>query len=100
MSLRGRIASLFASDSYCVHNNLIGEMIPHLVTNQDNDMLTAMPSLDGVRYVVFGMNNDVTPSPDGYGTHFYQTYWNIVASDVYNSTLAFSSSSKVGCSHH
>ncbi|MCI11013.1 RNA-directed DNA polymerase (Reverse transcriptase), partial [Trifolium medium] len=49
---------------------------------EDNHMLCKIPSAQEIKDVVFSMNADGAPGPDGFGGHFYQTYWSIVANDV------------------
>jgi len=38
---------------------------------------------------VFSLNGDGAPGPDGFGGHFYQTFWDIVGDDVVNSVQEF-----------
>ena len=51
--------------------------------------LTAMPLLEEIKKVVFGLNVDGAPGPDGFGAHFYQYFWDIVAVDVVSSVQEF-----------
>lgn len=64
-------------------------VIHKIVTAKDNAILTSLPSLEEVRCVVFSMNGAGAPGPDGFGGSFYQTFWHIVETDVYNSVLQF-----------
>ena len=38
---------------------------------------------------MFALNGDGAPGPDGFGGHFYQTYWDIVGADVIQSVQDF-----------
>jgi hypothetical protein len=72
---------------------LAEEVIPHLVTDDINALLTIFPSNDEVKAVVFSLNRDSAPGPDGFGAFFFQYYWDIVHKDVINAILEFFTSS-------
>lgn len=38
---------------------------------------------------MFSLNGDGAPGPDGFGGHFYQTYWDVVGTDVIHSVQDF-----------
>ncbi|MCI61448.1 RNA-directed DNA polymerase (Reverse transcriptase), partial [Trifolium medium] len=46
-----------------------------------------LPSHDEIRAAVIALNKDSAPGPDGFGTFFYQHYWDIVKKDVINAML-------------
>lgn len=52
-------------------------------------MLTNLPTIEEVKNVVFSMNGNGAPGPDGFGGYFFQEFWDIVAQDVFNATLQF-----------
>lgn len=60
-----------------------------LVSNADNEFLTAVPSLAEVKRAVLASNGEAAPGPDGFNGLFYQHYWDIVGFDVYNSVKQF-----------
>lgn len=66
--------SLYATNNDCVSNNLIGNVIPKLVSGPDNAMLTRLPFHDEIKQAVFGMNDDGAPGPDGFGGCFFQHF--------------------------
>lgn len=70
-------------------NDLPDRYIPHCVTSEDNNMLTALPSADEVKHAVFDLSADAAPGPDGYNGHFYQHFWHIIGKDVVLSTQHF-----------
>ncbi|KAE9619300.1 putative RNA-directed DNA polymerase [Lupinus albus] len=80
---------LFASTNNIYHNNLIQVVIPRLVSDSENNMLTIIPTDDEIKSAVFAMNGDGAPGPDGFGGCFYQSFWDIVGQDVCNSIRQF-----------
>jgi len=72
-----------------VENNLPDLYIPHSVTEEDNVMLIDIPSAAEIKRVVFDLNGDAAPCPDGYPSSFYHHYWHVVGSDVVHSTQYF-----------
>ncbi|GAU27921.1 hypothetical protein TSUD_160160 [Trifolium subterraneum] len=72
---------------------LADKVIPKLVTDEVNVVLTMMPSHDEVQAAVFALNKDSAPGPDGFGAFFYQHYWDIVKNDVIRAVLQFFTSS-------
>jgi hypothetical protein len=42
-----------------------------------------------IKAAVFEMNGDGAPGPDGFGGHFYQTFWDIIENDVVASVQSF-----------
>jgi hypothetical protein len=67
----------------------VEEVIPPLVTDEINNLLTATPSNSEIKAAVFALNKDSAPGPDGFGAFFYQHYWDIVQMDVINAVLEF-----------
>ncbi|GAU22700.1 hypothetical protein TSUD_138230 [Trifolium subterraneum] len=68
---------------------LVEEVIPTLVTDEINALMTILPSHDEIKVAVFALNKDSAPGPDGFGAFFYQHYWDIVKNDVINAVLEF-----------
>ncbi|XP_058741658.1 uncharacterized protein LOC131614046 [Vicia villosa] len=69
--------------------SLVEETIPSLVDESMNNTLTNLPSMEEVVVVVFSINKDSAPGPDGFGAIFYQSYWDIIKEDVANVVLEF-----------
>ncbi|CAJ2662070.1 unnamed protein product [Trifolium pratense] len=65
------------------------EVIPNLVNENVNALLTLIPSYDEIKNAVFSLNKDSAPGPDGYGAFFYQKYWEIINEDVVAAVLQF-----------
>lgn len=80
---------LFSSPNTCIDNGLIEEVIPDMVSAEDNLKLTNLPSSEEIKNAVFSMNRDSAPRPDGFGAFFFQKFWDIVEKDVYNAVMQF-----------
>jgi len=81
--------NIFCGNNNCVPNGLVERVVPLLVSEEDNVALTSMSLLDEIKNVVFDLNADSAPGPDGFGAHFYQFFWDIVATDVVSSVQEF-----------
>lgn len=57
-------------------------IIPTSVTDEDNEILTSIPSGREIKDVVFQMNPASAPGTDGFSGAFYHACWNIIAKDV------------------
>jgi NDP-sugar pyrophosphorylase family protein len=53
---------------------LIDDVIPNVINDRINDMLTMIPSPSEIKNVVFELNKESAPGPDGFGAFFFQTY--------------------------
>lgn len=78
---------LFSSPNTCIDNGLIEEVIPDMVSAEDNLKLTNLPSSEEIKNAVFSMNRDSAPRPDGFGAFFFQKFWDIVEKDVCNAVM-------------
>lgn len=56
--------------------------IPSLITDEENALLTSMPSAEEIKRTVFSMNPLSSPGPDGFPGAFYHNCWDIVGADV------------------
>jgi len=82
--------AIFSMENNCAPNALVDETIPSLVTDADNQLLLNLPSCMDIKDAVFALNGDSAPGPDGFVGHFYQTYWDIIGTDVVNSVQLLS----------
>lgn len=74
--------NLFSSPN-CVQDNLIIEdIISCLISDHTNSIISKDSSSGEIIVVVFALNKNSAPGPDGFGALFYQTFWDIVKSDV------------------
>ncbi|KAL4204786.1 hypothetical protein AMTRI_Chr01g111530 [Amborella trichopoda] len=58
------------------------DCIPLLIDQNDNHMLTTIPSEDEIKSIIFAMDSNSSPGPDGFPGTFYQKCWDIVGFDV------------------
>ncbi|XP_060202298.1 uncharacterized protein LOC132630740 [Lycium barbarum] len=65
------------------------EHVQEAITQDQNDLLCSMPSLEEVHKAVFELAGDSACGPDGLSGIFYQKCWDIVGVDVYNVVKAF-----------
>ncbi|PNX79615.1 ribonuclease H, partial [Trifolium pratense] len=65
------------------------EVIPNLINEDINAVMTMLPSHQEIKSAVFALNKDSAPGPDGFGAFFFQHYWEIVKIDVFNAVLEF-----------
>ncbi|XP_060200158.1 uncharacterized protein LOC132628392 [Lycium barbarum] len=65
------------------------DVIAPKVTQGKNSFLSAIPTLEEVKNVVFALSGDSACGPDGFSGIFYQKCWNIIGADVYNVVKAF-----------
>ncbi|GAU48100.1 hypothetical protein TSUD_133200 [Trifolium subterraneum] len=70
-------------------NGLIEEVIPNLVDDHANNLLTTIPTHEEIFSAVKSLSKDSAPGPDGFGGFFFQTYWDIINHDVVNAVTQF-----------
>jgi hypothetical protein len=63
---------IFSVDNNCVQNDLLARSIPCV---EDNRSLLRLPLRDEIKAAVFDLNGDRAPGLDGFGGHFYHTFW-------------------------
>ena len=59
------------------------KFIPKLISSEDNKVLNKPITLEEVRLVVFNMNPDKSPGPDGFQAFFFQKCWDIIGEDLW-----------------
>ncbi|XP_026428320.1 uncharacterized protein LOC113324214 [Papaver somniferum] len=62
-------------------NELLLDVIPQLITEEDQNMLDSVPSSDEIKKAVWEMNADGAPGPDSYSGIFYNSCWEIINKD-------------------
>lgn len=67
--------NIFTNNSNVTQNGMIEEVIPNLITDRINNMLTMLPSDEKISNAIFSLNKDSAPGPDGFGAVFFQNYW-------------------------
>ncbi|XP_019241816.1 PREDICTED: uncharacterized protein LOC109221832 [Nicotiana attenuata] len=71
------------------HNMDIIDCIPKIVTEEDNDYLTRMPTEEEIREAIFNISTDSAAGPDGFNGAFYQSCWHIIKVDITRFVRAF-----------
>jgi hypothetical protein len=62
---------IFCVENNCITNDLVGNMIPLLVTDRDNLMLTSAFAIDDIKRAVFDLNGDGSPGRMDLGDIFF-----------------------------
>ncbi|KAK9906168.1 hypothetical protein M0R45_002827 [Rubus argutus] len=79
----------FTKDPAIIHTGLVEEVIPHLVTQDENLMLSALPSLDEITATVKAMDGFSAPGLDGFSGSFYHYCWDVISNDVVSAVQSF-----------
>jgi len=64
--------------------DFIGTYIPELVSSKENMMLIKCPEFLEIKNVVFNLNGNSAPDPDGFDDVFYHSCWEIIGTGVCN----------------
>lgn len=70
-------------------NANLSNIIPRLVDEADNVVISVMPNAYDVRVVVFSLGKDSVASPDGFKGCFFKTYYDIINHDLSLTILTF-----------
>jgi len=81
--------NLFSTNPFLQDDSLVEEVIPSLIDENTNNLLSMIPTEDEIKSVVFGMNGEGAPGPDGFGACFFQNYWSIVHKEVSEGVIEF-----------
>ncbi|XP_059277530.1 uncharacterized protein LOC132031564 [Lycium ferocissimum] len=65
------------------------ENIDSILTNEDNESLVAVPSMDETFQAIILLDPDSAPGPDGFNGRFYQATWDVIKEDVHNMVKDF-----------
>jgi len=65
-----------------VRQNVIN-VVPQSITLEDNEAVTTPFSLEEFKEATFSMQIDKCPGPDGFNPGFYQKFWNMCGTEIY-----------------
>lgn len=74
--------NLFTKSPATKDNGMINEVIPHLINNNNNNMLTLTLSHDAIKVVPFNLNKDSSSGLHGFGGFLFKEYQSIISLDV------------------
>ncbi|WMV24651.1 hypothetical protein MTR67_018036 [Solanum verrucosum] len=88
-----KVACDYFQNMFSGHDDRIREeilnCIPRMVTEEQNQTLQQMPTLEELTQVVFSMNPNSAAGPDGFGGKFNQHCWEIIKEDVLSAVQYF-----------
>lgn len=58
-----------------VDDHLINEVVPSSVSMEENDLLCSIPFVDEIKEMVFTLDADSAPGPDGVLLEMLVSYW-------------------------
>ena len=92
--IKNRILNFYQnlfSDRRCAPTNfsIIKDIISEQVTNNDNNMLTTIPTNEEVHAAIFSLDSSIAPGPGGYSGAFYPKCWDIVGKKVISTVWSF-----------
>jgi len=70
--------------------------IPNLVSEEDNDSLMSPVTEEEITSIVWSMDPDKAPGPDGFTIHFYRICWEIIKIDLFRMIRGVLRKEKVG----
>ncbi|KAL6189460.1 hypothetical protein ACLB2K_040849 [Fragaria x ananassa] len=80
---------LFAKHVDYDDSGLVDSIIPSMVTEEENNFLTTIPSPEEILKAVKAMDFDSAPGLDGFNRNFFACCWDIVGADVVNAVPYF-----------
>lgn len=70
--------------------------IPYLISPKDNAALTREVTEEEIIKIIWSMESDKAPGPNGFTIHFYKDCWNIIKRDLQKTIKGFMRKSKIG----
>ncbi|XP_026417145.1 uncharacterized protein LOC113312622 [Papaver somniferum] len=65
-----------------IYDDDIFELIPKILTDEDNKVMDVVPSFEEFKNAVFGMNANSASGPDGFPGSFYKYAWKVIGSEL------------------
>ncbi|KAL8488039.1 hypothetical protein ACS0TY_024349 [Phlomoides rotata] len=91
-SIPNRVVDLFTElftnhDQGTYDDSALGDFVLSSIDHVDNDYLSCLLSMDKIKRVAFDMEPSSAPGPNGFGSTFYHSCWDIIALDVIERSL-------------
>lgn len=88
-----KIISDYFRDSFASQSqgdfSILEEVLSPCISLEDNNFLTALPSIEEIKQATFDINAGKAPGADGFTSGFFQSYWSIIGEDVTREVQAF-----------
>ena len=68
---------------------IVKDIVPNLVSDNENSALVAVPNDSEFRKVVFSLDPNSTPGPNEIDDSFYHHCWDIIGLDIYAAIKEF-----------
>ena len=79
---------LFTSSNPQFPDNL-DNLISPVITDEDNLLLCAIPTIDEIKQTLFNLGSNKSPGPDGMSALFYKHYWKVINQDLIEAVTSF-----------
>ncbi|XP_026437505.1 uncharacterized protein LOC113335702 [Papaver somniferum] len=74
-------SKMATSESHSMNTEILN-LIPTVITTEDNKNLNRIPEDREVKAILFIMAKDKAPGPDGFPPNFFQANWDIIGEDL------------------
>eukprot|EP00253_Pinus_taeda_P023946 PITA_23946 len=90
--------NLYRKENHSNNEEIVDIMsnIPNLISPKENAELCRPATEEEIIKVVWSMDPDKAPGPDGFTVHFYKACWHIIKVDLYKMISRFMKKAKVG----
>ena len=79
-----------------VEDNELLNLVPNAIKNNDNEILIQSITMDEIKKVVDGMEDDRAPGPYGYNANFIKLCWDIIKNDLLKMVSKSQRCNKIG----
>lgn len=69
--------------------SVVEEALSPKVTAAMNEKLIKIPDMEEIRAAVFSIHPGKAPGPDGFSAGFYQTFWDVIGTDIFRDVKSF-----------
>ncbi|VFQ94479.1 unnamed protein product [Cuscuta campestris] len=90
--------NLYTSNHTPSHST-ITNLIPNVISMEDNIMLSAIPNMNEVKNVVWELNGDSASGPDGFNGNFFKTSRETIKNDVLIASQEFFLGRPIPCAY-